>query len=82
MFHTWQCTAVNIKQWDNGHETIDRRNNLSYEDFAKEYLEPNKPVVITDVIDKWPGICKYLQFAFSVELLTLYYQSKNGQNRV
>jgi hypothetical protein len=58
LFHTWQCTAVNIKQWDNGHETIDRKNNLSYEEFAKEYLEPNKPVVVTDVIDKWPGICK------------------------
>jgi hypothetical protein len=56
LFHTWQCTAVNIKQWDNGHETINRKNNLSYEEFAKEYLEPNKPVVVTDVIDKWPGI--------------------------
>jgi hypothetical protein len=32
---------------------IDRRSNMSYEDFAREYLFPRKPVVITDATAKW-----------------------------
>ena len=33
--------------------TIDRRNNLSYEEFKNEYLLPRKPVIITDATAKW-----------------------------
>lgn len=33
--------------------TVDRRSNLSYEEFQKEYLIPRKPVIITDATDKW-----------------------------
>jgi len=34
---------------------VDRRNNLSLEEFIEQYEIPNKPVVITDVINKWPS---------------------------
>jgi histone arginine demethylase JMJD6 len=32
---------------------IDRRSNLSYEEFKKEYLIPRKPVIITDATAAW-----------------------------
>ncbi|MBS1600367.1 MAG: cupin-like domain-containing protein [Bacteroidetes bacterium] len=32
---------------------IERRSNLSYEEFKKEYLFPRKPVIITDATAKW-----------------------------
>ena len=33
--------------------TIDRRSNLSYEEFIRDYLMPRKPVVITDATAQW-----------------------------
>lgn len=35
---------------------IDRRAGLTPEEFAKEYLKPQKPVILTDYADQWP--CK------------------------
>src|SRR5271163_2882539 len=32
---------------------IDRRNNLSHEEFKTQYLIPRKPVIITDATAKW-----------------------------
>ena len=40
-------------------DNIDRRSNLSVEDFIREYEEPNIPVVITDVACKWKGFGKW-----------------------
>ena len=39
--------------------TIDRRNNLSYQDFVEEYLKPQRPVVITDGIKEWPALKRW-----------------------
>jgi histone arginine demethylase JMJD6 len=36
-----------------GPVTVDRRSNLSYEEFKKEYLLPRKPVIITDATAGW-----------------------------
>ncbi|KAI0234134.1 hypothetical protein L0F63_000412 [Massospora cicadina] len=36
-----------------GKENIERRSNLSLEDFINEYEIPNKPVIITDAINGW-----------------------------
>lgn len=33
--------------------TVDRRSNLSYEEFRDKYLFPRKPVIITDATAKW-----------------------------
>lgn len=38
---------------------IDRRAGLTRETFAKEYLEPQKPVVFTDLMDSWPAKTKW-----------------------
>lgn len=36
---------------------IDHRSNLSYNEFAAEYLYANRPVVVTDAIRNWP-LCR------------------------
>ena len=35
---------------------IERRSNLSYEEFAREYLYPLKPVIVTDVMQQWRAL--------------------------
>lgn len=39
-------------------ETIDRRSNLSRRELIKEYIEPGRPVVLTDAAHRWPGMGK------------------------
>ncbi|MCC5921029.1 MAG: cupin-like domain-containing protein [Cyclobacteriaceae bacterium] len=38
---------------------IERRSNLSAEEFQKEYLSKNKPVIIKDLSSKWSAIEKW-----------------------
>lgn len=38
---------------------IERRSNLSYEQFLKEYLIPGKPVILTGVMEDWPAMSKW-----------------------
>ena len=38
---------------------IDHREKLSYEEFAKEYLYANKPVVITDALRDWKALSRW-----------------------
>lgn len=38
---------------------VDRRSGLTRETFAKEYLEPLKPVVFTDLTAQWPAVKKW-----------------------
>jgi histone arginine demethylase JMJD6 len=38
---------------------IERRKKLSYEQFAKEYLYANKPVVVTDALKDWPALKRW-----------------------
>ncbi len=39
--------------------TIDRRSGLSYHAFVEEYLRPQRPVVITDGLARWPALKKW-----------------------
>ena len=34
---------------------IERRDNLSYEEFAHRHLYPLRPVIITDALNRWPA---------------------------
>lgn len=38
---------------------IERRSNLTKQEFKQEYLAKNKPVVITDMAVDWPGLHKW-----------------------
>ncbi|TPX35500.1 hypothetical protein SmJEL517_g02176 [Synchytrium microbalum] len=40
-------------------ENIDRRSCLSLDSFIAEYGIPNKPVIITDIVTKWPAFEKW-----------------------
>lgn len=40
-------------------DPVPRRANLSYADFATEYVRPNKPVVISDALQGWPAVGKW-----------------------
>ncbi|MCB0663588.1 MAG: cupin-like domain-containing protein [Saprospiraceae bacterium] len=36
-------------------QPVDRRAGLSKEEFLEQYLEPQKPVILTDLMDSWPA---------------------------
>lgn len=38
---------------------IERRSNLSREEFIENYLKPKKPVVFTDLVKDWPALDKW-----------------------
>jgi len=40
-------------------ENIERRSNLSVEEFFKDYESPGKPVIITDKMVDWPAMKKW-----------------------
>lgn len=42
-----------MEEWTHN-ESIERRSNLSIEEFEKEYNSQNKPVIITDILQNWP----------------------------
>lgn len=40
-------------------EAIERRSNLSREEFIENYLKPKKPVIFTDLVKDWPATEKW-----------------------
>jgi hypothetical protein len=46
---------------------IERRQNLSYEEFAAEYLYPLKPVIVTDALRCWKAIGRWTPEFFKSE---------------
>eukprot|EP00743_Colponemidia_sp_Colp-15_P010542 GILK01011623.1.p1 GENE.GILK01011623.1~~GILK01011623.1.p1 ORF type:complete len:483 (-),score=71.96 GILK01011623.1:136-1479(-) len=55
LFQSWRCSSLDVKCWADAPDTIDRRSNLTMEEFTREYLVPNKPVILTDVVTQWPA---------------------------
>lgn len=46
---------------------IERRHTLSYEEFAREYLYPLKPVIVTDVMQQWRALGRWSPEFFKQE---------------
>jgi histone arginine demethylase JMJD6 len=46
---------------------IERREKLSYEEFAKSYLYASKPVIVTDVLREWPALRRWSPEFFKQE---------------
>ncbi|MDF5721312.1 MAG: cupin-like domain-containing protein, partial [Rhizonema sp. PD37] len=40
-------------------DSIERRSNISYEEFVREYASVGKPVIITDVVKNWRASTKW-----------------------
>jgi len=38
---------------------IERRKDLSYDEFVRDFLNPNRPVIITDAIQKWRALSRW-----------------------
>jgi len=46
---------------------IPRRENLSYSEFAREYLYPHRPVILTDATEHWRAVGKWSPEFFKSE---------------
>ncbi|CAM6082841.1 unnamed protein product [Calypogeia fissa] len=58
-FQSWLCASLELtKDWLT-RDNIERRPNLSVEEFVKDFEEPNKPVLITGALDHWPALAKW-----------------------
>ena len=55
----WYLTFVELKHFSSCPQTVERRSNLSVEEFQSEYAAKNKPVLITDALKNWPAMQKW-----------------------
>eukprot|EP00698_Gefionella_okellyi_P002532 TRINITY_DN12376_c0_g1_i1.p1 TRINITY_DN12376_c0_g1~~TRINITY_DN12376_c0_g1_i1.p1 ORF type:complete len:467 (-),score=66.88 TRINITY_DN12376_c0_g1_i1:41-1390(-) len=55
IFQSFYCASIAINPRWISTDNIDRRSNLSLEQFIAEYEKPNRPVLITDVVKQWPA---------------------------
>ena len=65
---------------------IDRRRGLSHRDFVREYLRPQRPVILTDAIDHWPALGhwtpQYFRTAFGQRPVTVDGRQWRRRNRL
>src|SRR5579864_7952308 len=60
---------------------IEHRHNLSYEEFAKEYLYTNTPVVITDALQQWKAISRWTPEFFKKEFGSMTFTIADGEKK-
>lgn len=54
LLRRWYRSSVPLSNWSSlPIQNIERRSNLSLEEFINEYDSKNKPVIITDALDNW-----------------------------
>jgi histone arginine demethylase JMJD6 len=63
---------------------IERRAELSYEEFAQTYLYPKKPVIVTDAIRRWKAVSRwtpeFFKSAFGEMKFTIAHQEQGQQH--
>lgn len=59
LFQSWLCASISVKQEWLERSTVPRRSNLSLQQFIDEFERPNRPVIITDVVESWPAFQKW-----------------------
>ncbi|KAL1915108.1 uncharacterized protein VTP21DRAFT_7589 [Calcarisporiella thermophila] len=55
LYHPFRCTSLDLTPYAHFEHGIERRANLSLEEFREKYELPNKPVILTDVVPQWPA---------------------------
>ena len=60
---------------------IERRNNLSYEEFAAEYLYPLKPVIVTDALRGWQALERWTPAFFKQEFGNMRFRVNEDPNQ-
>lgn len=63
-------------------DVVERRSNLSYHEFIKEYASVGKPVIITDVIQDWKAITKWTLDFFKSECGSIKCAVKEDKDEV
>lgn len=68
LYTPWLCATAAVDPAWLEVDNMDRRAGLSLEEFREQYERPNRPVILTDVVTKWPAMKRwsrrYLQKAF------------------
>ncbi|KAJ3319403.1 hypothetical protein HDV06_006356 [Boothiomyces sp. JEL0866] len=60
LYTAWRCVSVPLKDLCGiEKDNIDRRSNMTLEAFIEEYMIPNRPVILTDVVQNWPAYKKW-----------------------
>ena len=59
LYQPYLCSVLDIDDAWLEEENVDRRHDLSLEEFRETYEIPNIPVIITDVVTKWPAYKKW-----------------------
>jgi len=59
LFQPWLCAVGALRPEWLRVENVDRRSNLSAEDFVELFDGPGRPVVITDAVPKWPAFKRW-----------------------
>eukprot|EP01018_Ginkgo_biloba_P024962 Gb_23638 [translate_table: standard] len=59
LFQSWLCTSLEMKEEWLEVDNIERRTNLSLEDFITYFEEPNKPVLVSDALVNWGALKKW-----------------------
>jgi histone arginine demethylase JMJD6 len=57
---------------------IERRENLSYEEFAENYLYPLKPVIVTDALKQWKAFGRWTPEFFKREFAQMKFKVEDG----
>jgi hypothetical protein len=50
LYQPYYCATTPLREEWLQNNNVERRSELSLEDFRRQYEKPNKPVVITDVV--------------------------------
>ena len=54
LYHSWRCATVDLEELTKPELcNIDKRSNLTLQEFLDEYATPQIPVIITDAIENW-----------------------------
>eukprot|EP00249_Psilotum_nudum_P000824 c12961_g1_i2 orf=1126-1782(-) len=61
LFQSWLCANLRMRAEWLSRDNVDRRSNLSVEEFIRNYEDPKKPVVITDAMANWAALKRYGQ---------------------
>lgn len=60
--------------------SIDRRENLSYEEFSEKYLYANRPVIILDALRKWRAVSRWSPEFFKRDFGEVRFSVKDSNN--
>eukprot|EP01044_Picomonas_judraskeda_P009280 COSAG03_NODE_1122_length_4774_cov_59.335401_3_plen_416_part_00 len=61
LFQPWFCTVTGVDPRWLAVDNIPRRcaAELSHDDFVREFEEPNRPVIISGVVEMWPAFLRW-----------------------